>query len=562
MKIFPSRLLLSAITLFLFTPVMLTTTSCTGVPLIPGSASFSNPGSGSGSGSGGGSNPVGGGGSGSGGSSGFTVGQGTTTLAALTANNTAACPAGGTLPAWCQHAFTGQLDSRSGVATPEFDPPAGNVSDEDIHGYLAKSSSTKIFANFMLGFCTTSSSAYCSNNVQTGYTADDSRTVAAQAADLMRRHIDGAIMSWDGSGTSQDDATLLFQSWADRNACSSGKCKLTYLIMYNTASLNYNVQSTGIPGTSGKSCSGLTDATYENCVIAHLRNDLCHINSAHWGNGAYQKINGRPILQFFLYDSVIPATGPAPSWVDVWKHVGEWVQDLPHNCSAAPYNANNGIPLLVFENAGGFTESSTSGAFYWIKPEGTDIAIDQLIDNIAGTGGTLDSFLSSALSYSSDVAFSGAFKGFNSIQAQWGAGRIMDQQCGTTWITSLTESKKYYSEGAPYLQIATWNDYNEGTEIEAGIDNCFTVRAALAGSYLQWNLDPSNNSASLDTVSHIEIYDSADGQNVTLVATRPGALSGTWSLASLTSGQHVLYVRMVGKNSILNQISAAVPYHR
>ncbi len=540
MKTFPSRICFAVYTLLL-----VTLTACSTRFGVPGSGGLSNSGSGTGY---------------AGSLESSTI-EAPTTVAELTAGNTAACAADGTLPAWCQHAFTGQRDSRSGVMTPEFDPPAGNVSDEDIHSYFSDDSGMRILANFMLGYCTKSGSTYCNNNVQTGYTADDSRTVAAQGADLMRRHIDGAIMSWDGDGTSEDNATKLFQSWADSNACSNGSCRLTYLIMYNTASLDYNVKSTGIGGTSGKSCSGLAGATYENCVIAHLRNDICYINAAHWGNDAYEKVNGRPILEFFLYDGVIPTTGPAPSWEDVWVHIGDWVNDLPHHCSSAPYNADHGVPLIVFENASGFTQPSSSGGFYWIKPEGTDIATDQLIDNISGASdGTLDNFLSSAVTYDRQLAFSGAFKGFNSIQATWGTGRIMDQQCGRTWIESLTESKKYYSTGAPYLQIATWNDYNEGTEIETGIDNCFTVSASAGGSSLHWNLDATDSAVTLETVSHIEIYDVPNGGNLILVGSQSAASSGTWSFSGLSPGKHMLYVRMVGKNSILNRISSGVSY--
>lgn len=485
-----------------------------------------------------------------------------TTLATLTANNTAACPADGQLPPWCQHAFNGQLDWRSGVATPRFDPPAGNVSDEDIHSYFSQSrSSARIFANFMLGFCTSSNSAYCNNNVQTGYTADDPQTVAAQAADLERRHIDGAIMSWDGSRTSMDSATLLFQQWADQNACSGNECSLSYIIMFNAASLNYNVGSTGIPGTTGQSCSGLSGAGYEDCVVAHLRNEICYMNGAHWGNPAYERIGGRPILQIFPDQQVIPSTGPAPSWADVWIQIGRWVDDLPHNCAFAPYNANNGVPLIVFEDEGGFSEQSSSGSYYWIKPAGTDPAADQFVDNISGgSSGTLDSFFISALASSGKVAFSGAFKGFNSIDAKWGPGRIMDQQCGQTWIKSLTESTRYYRGGAPYLQIATWNDYNEGTEIESGIDNCYTVSARINGSTLNWSLNPTSGAATLETVSHIEIYDSPDGKKLTLVATRAAASHGSWRLSGLPAGKQTLYVRMVGKNSILNRISPGVAY--
>lgn len=488
-----------------------------------------------------------------------------TTLSSVTANNTSACPASGTLPVRCQRTFTGQADTRSQVATPEFDRPAGNVSDEDPHSYLNQGSNTKIYANFMLGFCVNPNSTYCNNNVQTGYVSNDANTIAAQSEDLRRRHIDGAIMTWEGAGTSEDSATLKFQAYANAHHCNGPQnCDPMYFIMYDGPSMAYNVTSTGIPGTSGASCSNLTGADYENCVIAHIRNDICYMNGKHWGNDAYQKTNGRPILQIFPDEGVIPATGSAPSWTDVWVHIADWDDNLPQNCSFAPYNADNGIPLIIFENAGGFTHEDSSGSYYWVHPAGTDPSTDQFIFNIspASTAGTLDNFYQTALQYPNDLTWGGAFKGFNSSQATWGTNRIMDQKCGQVWLTSLTESNKFYINNAlPYVQIATWNDYNEGTEIESGIDNCYTVGASVNGQTLNWTLNPTNSSlASLSTVSHLEIYDSTDGQNLTLLASVPPASSGSYDLAGLGSGIHYLFVRMVGKNSILNRISPSVQF--
>jgi hypothetical protein len=487
----------------------------------------------------------------------------TVALATLTGNNTAACPASGSLPAYCQNAFTGQVDSRSSVATPLFDIPASNVSTEDLHGYLNGGANTGIYANMMLGYCTAAGSAYCDNNVQTGYTSDDPNTIAAQAQDLKNRHIDGAIVTWEGPGTSEDGASLLYQKYVDENDCNAQGCSPMYLIMDDGPSWGYTVTSTGIPGTTGASCSGLSDADFENCVVAHLRNDMCYMNGMHWGNGAYLKSNGRPIVQIFPDEAVIPATGPAPSWADVWVQIGDWNNDLPDHCAVAPYNANNGVPLIVFENAGGFSHEDSSGSYYWVEPAGTDPAADQFILNIspASVAGTLDNFFGTALSYSSQIMWSNAFKGFNSSQANWGTGRIMDQECGQTWIASLSESNQYYSSAAlPYLQIATWNDYNEGTEIESGIDNCYTVSASTLGQSISWTLNATNSYASLTTVSHIEIYDSADGENLTLAASLPAASNGNWDLGNLPSGAHTLFVRMVGKNSIQNRMSSGIPY--
>lgn len=105
------------------------------------------------------------------------------------------------------------------------------MSDEDIHGYLNFGSSTRIYANFMLGYCTTGT-GFCDNNVQTGYTSNDSNTVGAQAEHLRRRHIDGAIMTWERDGTSEDAATLKFQSYVYTHHCNGPQnCDSMYFIM-------------------------------------------------------------------------------------------------------------------------------------------------------------------------------------------------------------------------------------------------------------------------------------------------------------------------------------------
>jgi hypothetical protein len=490
-----------------------------------------------------------------------------TTLSSLVANNTSACPSGGKLPAHCQKPFPGQIDTRPQVATPQFDSPAGNVSDEDLHGYLTLGANTKIFANIMPGFCTSTDSDRCHNNVQTGYSSNDKKTVAAQAEDMRRRHIDGAIMTWEGAGNFEDATALTLQAYLNANHCRGPQqCDPMYLIMYDGPSVGYTVLSTGIPGTTGASCNGRSGAEYENCVVAHIRNDMCYMNGKHWGNDAYQKSNGRPMVMIFPDYAIIPAAGAAPSWADVWIHVDEWNHALPRNCAKPPYNADNGVPLIVFENAGGFTHAATSGAYYWVKPEGTDPVHDQSILNIgpASTPGTLDNFYQAALERPNQLVFGAAFKGFNSSKAAWGPDRIMDQQCGQVWLASLNEANRYYSASAlPYLQIATWNDYNEGTEIETGIDNCYTVTAKIEDENLVWNLDTANPaSASLSTVSHLEIYDSRNGKDLTLLTSVQPASNGTYPLKDLSPGKHQLFVRMVGKNSILNRISPPVAFSK
>lgn len=497
------------------------------------------------------------------------------TVSSLTGNNTAACPSSGPLPVYCQQPFTGQIDPRSQtqpVATPEFNRPAGNVSDEDIHRDLNLGSNTKIYANFMLAFWTAGSGPICNSNVKPGYNSDDSNTIAAQIEDLRRRHLDGAIMTWEGAKTSEDDATLKFQSYVQAHHCSGPQaCDPMYFIMYDGPSLTFDVFSLDPPNLSGAGCSttALSGAAYEQCVITHMKNDMCYMNGTHWGNDAYQKFHGRPVLQVFPNEGVIPATAPpgSPSWADVWAAIESWDQNLQGNCPNN-FNGNNGIPLIIFENVGGFTHPDSSGSFYWIAPAGTDVVSNQMIDNIAPPGSqqgiTLNEFYQTALGNSSELVWGAAYKGFNSSLATWSPNRIMDQKCGQVWVNSLKESNQFYGiesnpTALPFLQIVTWNDYNEGTEIESGIDNCYTVSAAVdqQNATLTWTLNPTNSTlASLTTVAQIEIYDSLNGGNLSLLtAPLPPAASGIFSLAGLSHGSHQIYVRMVGKNSILNRLS-------
>jgi hypothetical protein len=80
-----------------------------------------------------------------------------------------------------------------------------------------------------------------------------------------------------------------------------------------------------------------------------------------------------------------------------------------------------------------------------------------------------------------------SYKGLNASFASWGSHRIMGQQCGNTWIRSFSKFNSMYnsSKQLPVLQLVTWNNYEEGTEIESGIDNCLTVGASLSPLQLQ-----------------------------------------------------------------------------
>src|SRR5215471_431743 len=132
----------------------------------------------------------------------------------------------------------------------------------------------------------------------------------------------------------------------------------------------------------------------------------------------------------------------------------------------------------------------------------------------------LASFCETGHSYPTEQTVGATYKGFNDTLASWGSGRIMKQQNGQTWLQTFSLANGLYSSGKqlPYLQLVTWNDYEEGTEIESGIDSCFSLSAFVSGQNLQWNISGDES-----TVDHYTVYISTDGQNLmSLTDTQPG----------------------------------------
>ena len=505
------------------------------------------------------------------------------TAADLGANNTATCVAGSaTSPTDCATAFAGQRDTAAGIETPLFDGPGGNVSTVNIHSLLT-TGSTKVYANVMPGFCPTpdasgtASVPRCNSNVIPEYTENNVATVDAQLRDMAQRGIDGASIDWYGPSNgpySPDSVALKFQSEIQNQGyCPQGtqKCQIMYMIMFDGASLKYADDPTHVTGSSNAACAiTLADKAAEDCIVARLKNDICYMNGLHFGNNAYQKYNGRPVLQFFVDEGEyagLRTTGAAPSWPDVWTQLGGFSGDLQNNCAspdnagaAHPYDVNNGAPLLIFEGSGGFTQAASGGAFGWVMPSGNQ---DDLEITSSGNGRSIQEFYQAAAANKNGLAWGIAYKGFNDSQSAWGSGRLLDERCGTTWINSVHEANSFYSSThpLPFLQIATWNDYNEGTSIEDGIDNCYTVTGSVSGSTLNWQLDPGSGTPSTTTIAGFQVYDSTDGGATyqPFGALQP-ADARSIGLAGLTPGSTTLIVKMVGLPEILNQVTGPISY--
>jgi PKD repeat protein len=135
----------------------------------------------------------------------------------------------------------------------------------------------------------------------------------------------------------------------------------------------------------------------------------------------------------------------------------------------------------------------------------------------------------------------------------------MSQNCGQVWMDTFNEMNKYFSSThqPTAVQLVTWNDYEEGTEIETGIDNCVSVGGSVSGSTVEWSISGGQE----NTIDHYSVFISTDSENLMKLA---DVAAGTHQLDlssyNLAPQNYTLYVQAVGKPSILNKMSGAIPY--
>ncbi len=373
---------------------------------------------------------------------------------------------------------------------------AGNVSKLPIRSLLYSGDQTKVYAGFLGWFGT-------SNHIQVGYSSDDPAQVHRQVNDMISRGIDGIIVDWFGPNANPVNATTkLIKAQAEAHP------GFEFSIMEDVGALSSAAKANG--------CD----------VTAQLISDLNYVMSNYANSPAYTRIDGRPLITFF--------------------GVGGYYIDFAKVRNSVPGN-----PLFIFRGAGAFNSSTADGAFQWV-----DLASRDPFDSELGPQ---DNFYRTALS-TSKVAIGSAYAGFSDGVAAWSGNRFILQRCGQTWLATFAEVAKFYSASNQLhqIQLVTWNDYEEGTEIETGIDNCVDVTANVAnGRTLTWNVTGGQE----NTINHYRLFISTDGQNLAKIADVPTSVHA-FDLASLSlpGGKYTAYVKAIGKASIQNKMSPAVVY--
>jgi len=335
-----------------------------------------------------------------------------------------------------------------------------------------------------------------SNHMNVGYSSTDPKQIHRQITDMISRGIDGVIIDWYGPNNSIDQATKLVMTEAEAHP------EFRFAIMVDQRTIKWD------------SCSGCSP---EQALITQLQ----YIEQTYFPSPAYMTLQGQPVVTNFNIDLAYSI-----NWDDVTSSLSTQ-------------------PAFLFQNNNGFTHLLSNGSYSWVMPTTSDYGI-----------GYLRNFYNAGMGIQSEETVGATYKGFNDTLASWGSNRIMGQQCGQTWLQTFSEVNSLYHSGKqlPALQLVTWNDYEEGTEIESGISNCLSISPSSAGNSLRWTVKGRES-----TVDHYVAFLSSDGQNLmSITQANPGVRSINLCNYSIPVGSYTFYVQAVGKPSITNHMSSGV----
>jgi hypothetical protein len=265
------------------------------------------------------------------------------------------------------------------------------------------------------------------------------------------------------------------------------------------------------------SCSGCSP---QQALVSLLQ----YIEHTYFPSRAYMTVQGKPVVTNFDIDL---------------HYTVDW------NAANAALSIH---PAFWFQNYSGFSHVLSDGSYAWVMPTQTDYGMSYL-----------SGFYATGIGFPGEQTIGATYKGFNDTLAAWTLNRIMGQQCGQTWLQTFAEINGPYNSGKQLtdLQLVTWNDYEEGTEIESGIDNCFSLAPSLTGNALQWKISGNES-----TVDHYTVYISNDGQNLmSLTDLSAGLRSLNLCGFPIPNSNYKLFVQAVGKPTMANQIAGPLNYN-
>lgn len=366
-----------------------------------------------------------------------------------------------------------------------------DISTVNVHSLLYPGHTTLVLAHYTPWW-----GAY-QRGVNVGYNSGDPLQAQRTFDSMSQRGVDGVIIDWYGKSPQQIDA-----NWQNSLAAFAQHPTMKFSIMFDH-------------GISLTPCAGCD-------LTATLIDDLNYVAQNYFSNPQYLKRDGHPV-------------------------VSEFAMQVAGTVDWARVQAAHPEVYWLHQHEEGYAVQDSAGGYAWVDAPNRTTPLVQTADLTR-----LTNFNSFVAARPALTGISGAWKGFDDTLAFWASpNHYVPQQCGATWLSTFANTNAHFStqNQLPYLQLVTWNDYEEGSALEPGIASCAKVQVTASANQL------STSVSYAETVDHLELYKQNGVNSFALVGTYP-SIAGITSMPAQKGGVYV--VKAVGKPFMQNTVSAVV----
>lgn len=345
-------------------------------------------------------------------------------------------------------------------------------------------------------------------HIDIGVACNTTAWVNAMLTDVSARGFDGIIIDWYGSGSFEDGVTLLIK------AAIGAYPNLTYSIMIDQGCYTTTAQL--------------------QAHLIYIRNQyLPPYNSHYWTRVLVNGSQGG-IISFF-------------------GTVGGVDYALAKSNASLTLNS-----FFIMQGPGSLSSAYADGCFDWVQPYSTGVVggdpynLAAMQAYVSGCAGTSKLTL---------PCIAPGFNGMLTASVGWSKGKYLPRDSGKCWLQQAAQLNAHLTPNIIGIQVPTWNDWQEGSQVEDGIENNIVVTASISVNTLSWSV--SGGTGDESTIANYKIMTSPDGVNAAVLATVATGGSNTFNLASIAGWGAITYtvfVVAVGKGCIRDHISNQPTY--